>query len=101
MGFKLAKDTPPMERELSYLLYDLCVKWGFCIPPIRAEEIRKMSRWSAEEFAVSVVEAEVMDPEYEQKWVGSIAEKFRERFGAEEISEATFVDRVRGHKESW
>ena len=101
MGFKVAKDTSPMERELSYLLYDLCVKWGFCIPPIRAEEICQTSHWCAGEFAVSVVGAEGMDPESEQKWVGRIAEKFRERFGAEEISKATFVDRVRGHKESW
>ena len=90
-----------MERELSYLLYDLCVIWGFCIPPIRAEEICKMSHWSAKEFALSVVEAEGMNPEYEQEWVRGIAEKFRERFGAEEILESTFVDRVREHKESW
>ena len=90
-----------MERELSYLLYDLCVIWGFCIPPIRAEEICKTSHWGAKEFAISVVEAEGMNPEYEQKWVREIAEKFRERFGAEEISESTFVDRVREHKESW
>ena len=92
---------PPMERGLSYLLYDLCVKWGFCIPTARAEEIRKTSLWSAEEFAISVVEAEGMNPEYEQEWVRKIAEKFRERFGAEEISESTFVDRVRDQKESW
>lgn len=101
MGFKLEKDTPPLERELSYLLYDLCVIWGFCIPPIRAEEICQMSHWSAEDFAISVVEAEGMNPEYEQKWVRKIAEKFRERFGAEEILKSTFVDRVRNHKESW
>jgi hypothetical protein len=101
MGLKLENDTPPMERELSYLLYDLCVIWGFCIPPVGAEEIRKLSHWSAEEFAISVVEAEGMNPEYEQKWVRKIAEKFRERFGAEEISTTTFVDRIRDHKESW
>src|SRR5689334_5009278 len=101
MGFKVAKNTPPMERELTYLLYDLCVKWGFCIPPVRAEEICRMGYWSAEDFGIGIVEAEGMDPECEQTWVGKIAEKFRERFGAEEISDSTFVDRVRGHKESW
>src|ERR1051326_1423460 len=101
MGIKLEKDTPPMERELSFLLYDLCVVWGFCIPPAKAEEIREVSRWSAEKFAISVVEAEGMNPEYEQEWVRKIAERFRERFGAEEISEATFVDRMRNHEESW
>jgi len=90
-----------MERELSYLLYDLCVIWGFCIPTVRAKEMCKMGRWSAREFAIRVVEAEGMNPEYEQEWVRRIAEKFRERFGVEEILESTFVDRVREHKESW
>ena len=90
-----------MERELYYLLYDLCVDWGFCIPPIETEEICKISYWGAEEFAISVIEADGMNPEYEQKWVREIAEKFRERFGAEEISASTFVDRVRNHKVSW
>lgn len=90
-----------MERELTYLLYDLCVKWGFCIPTARAAEIRESSHWSGKGFATCVVEAEGMNPEEEPKWVRKIADKFRERFGAEEISESTFVDRVRGHTESW
>jgi len=33
MGFKVGRNVPPMQRELIYLLADLCVKWGFCIPP--------------------------------------------------------------------
>jgi len=90
-----------MERELSYLLYDLCVIWGFCIPTVRAKEMCKMGRWGAKEFAISVVEAEGMNPECEEEWVRRIAEKFRERFGAEGISKSTFVDRVSNHKESW
>ncbi len=85
MGFKIDKTVPPMERELAYLLYDLCVNWGFCIPPVRAEELRKLTYLSAEEFAINVVEAEGMNPEYESKWVRRIANKFRERFGVEEI----------------
>ena len=90
-----------MERELSRLLYDLCVIWGFCVPPIRTEEICKMTHWSAHEFAIAVVEAEGMNLEYEQRWVRRIAEKFRERFGSEEITTRTFVDRVRDRNESW
>ena len=60
-----------------------------------------MGHWSAKEFAISVVEAEGMHPEYEREWVSKIAEKFWERIGAEEILKSTFVDRVREHKESW
>jgi hypothetical protein len=101
MGFKIDKDAPPMEREIAYLLYDLCVKWGFCIPPMRAGDLCKLSDVSAEEFAIAVIEAEGMIPEFEVKWVRRIANKFRERFGVEEISSSSFVDRVRGIQESW
>lgn len=101
MGFKVKKGIPAMEREITYLLADLCVKWGFCIPPISAEQICKKTFLSAEGFAVSVVEAEGLNPEYDVKWVRRIAAKFRERFGVDEISSSTFVDRVRNHKESW
>ena len=31
----------------------------------------------------------------------NIAERFTERFGADEIDSLTFVDRVRGNKENW
>lgn len=88
-----------MERELSYLLSDLCVIWGFCIPPIRNREICKASYWSAKEFATSIVEAEGMNPAFEQEWIHKIAEKFRDRFGKDEISTSTFV-RSRSQAES-
>jgi hypothetical protein len=101
MGFKIDETVPPMEREITYLLCDLCVKWGFCIPPIRAEELCKLRHFSAAGFAVSIVKAEGMNPESQSNWVRRIAGKFRERFGVDEISSSTFVDRVRGQKESW
>jgi hypothetical protein len=101
MGFKLDPDTPAMQRELTYLLYDLCVKWGFCIPPVIAEQICRTTEWDAKTFAQTIVEAEGLNPEYYPKYVRSITQKFRERFGSEEISVSTFVDRVRDRKESW
>lgn len=101
MGIKQDKNTPPMEREINYLLYDLCVNWGFCIPLNIAEEISKKSYWVAVEFANEVISAEGMNPEYEKKWVEKISDKFRERFGDEEIDQRSFVDRIRGIKEAW
>ena len=101
MGIKQSKSTPPMEREIDYLLCDLCVNWGFCIPPVKAEEISRKSYWEAAEFAKEVVIAEGKNPEYEKQWVQKISNKFSERFGNEEIATATFVDRIRGIKETW
>ena len=101
MGFKLPRETPPMERELNYLLYDLCVIWGFCIPPESNEHICKMTNLTAEAFAVNVIEAEGLDSKNYRKYVRRIEAKFRERFGQDDISIETFIDRERGHKEDW
>ncbi len=101
MGFKQDKNTPPMEREITYLLYDLCVIYGFCIPPNKADEICKRTHLTADGFANDVIEAEGMKPEYEKQWVRKISGKFRERFGVEEIFQNTFTDRVRGQNEAW
>ena len=88
-----------MERELNYLLYDLCVKWGFCIPSESIEKITKRAKYKDKDFALDVVEAEGLDQH--SSWVDKIAERFRERFGTVEIDSMTFVDRIRGIKESW
>ena len=99
MGFKVKKNTPPMERELIYLLGDLCVKWGFCIPPDDFSFISKKDRYHAIEFAQDVVDAEGLDGY--SKWINRIAERFKERFGTDEIDSSTFTDRVRDVKENW
>ncbi len=99
MGFKVPKDTPSMERELKYLLTDLCVKWGFCIPPDDFEQISKTEYYFADDFAVDVVVAEGLDSD--SHWVKKIADRFKERFGTDEIEASTFTDRVRGVKENW
>lgn len=99
MGFKVPKDTPPMERELIYLLTDLCVRWGFCLPPDRFEQISKMSHYTDKNFATDVVAAEGLDSSSD--WINKIAERFRERFGTNEIDASTFKDRIRREKENW
>ena len=90
-----------MERELKYLLYDLCVIWGFCIPAGDSERISKEKYYSTSEFAEDVLIAEGMNPTEESNWMEKITIIFTERFGTDEINENTFVDRVRGIKESW
>lgn len=99
MGFKVPKDTPPMERELIYLLADLCVKWGFCLPADNLEQISKMDYYNDKDFATDVIEAEGMNGY--SSWEHRIAERFRERFGTDKIDSSNFVDRVRGIKENW
>lgn len=62
-----------MEREINYLLADLCVKWGFCIPPNDQIEISKAAFYNSNDFAKDVVNAEGLDADYEKNGL----EKFR------------------------
>ncbi len=95
MGYKIDKSVPPLEREIRYLLYDLCVDWGFCVPPQDAERISVQEQYTAEQFATDVLVADGMNPEYEKKWFKKISAKFVERLGSDEVLAATFADRVR------
>ncbi len=99
MGFKVGKDVSPMERELIYLLADLCVKWGFCISQENIEKISKKKFYKAEDFAIDIITAEGM--ELGSKWKRLISERFVERFGKYQINSETFGDRVRGITENW
>ena len=100
MGFKVKRDVPPMKRELIYLLHDVCIKWGFCIPPSDLEEISNAEEYHAIDFADDIIKAEGMDP-YETRWRNKIAERFEIRFGKNTIEESTFTDRIREPKETW
>jgi hypothetical protein len=74
-------DIPLLERDLRDLLDELCVEWGFCIPPAACDEISRRSSLSAGEFASAVLQAEGMNPEYEKKWFQKLSDLFVGRFG--------------------
>ena len=87
MGLSLDKNLPKLERDLTYLLYDLCVDWGFCIPPVDAQRIARLKTVTSKDFAHEVLRAEGMNPEYEVQWVRRIAERFVQHFGSNEVAE--------------
>jgi hypothetical protein len=66
------------ENDLRTFLGALCREWGFCIPPEAQDEIVRRSTITAEEFASAVLEAEGMNPEFEQKWFRRITDRFIE-----------------------
>lgn len=90
MSFKVDKNIPTLERKFHYLLHELCVDLGFCLPPDDWERIARLKQISANEFAAEVLRAESMNPEYEQKWVREISERFVSHFGADEVIEERF-----------
>jgi hypothetical protein len=87
MGARPLKQDSSSEDRLSHLLYELCVDWGFCIPPADAQRIVSTKPLTADQFAYAVLTAEGFIPEYEKRWYEPIRQLFIDRFGQEIRSE--------------
>jgi hypothetical protein len=83
MGIRPLKQGSSLEEHLSHLLYELCVDWGFCIPPADAQRIASTKTLTAEQFAHAVLTAEGFVPECESWWFKKIRQRFVRRFGRE------------------
>jgi hypothetical protein len=83
MGIRRLKQGSPLEDRLSHLLDELCVDWGFCIPPTDARRIASTTPLTADQFAHAVLTAEGFVAEYEKRWFKQIRQRFVDRFGQE------------------
>lgn len=83
MGVRPLKQGSSLEDRLSHLLYELCVDWGFCIPPADAQRIASTTPLTADQFAYEVLTAEGFVAEYEKRWFRQIRQLFVDRFGQE------------------
>ena len=54
--------TRPPTAPLAALLFDLCVKYGFCLPPADSERLMNDPPPDADAFTDAVFIAEGMDP---------------------------------------
>lgn len=81
-----------MKSSIEKLLSELCVDWGFCIPP--DDEIRLLDSQylEADDFARAILVAEGMNPDYEINWRRRIRRMFTDRFGSSAIRESDFRD---------
>jgi len=83
------KSKLTMFAAIEYFLNDICVDWGFCIPPKEAKKIMAEEHLEADEFACKILVAEQMNPEYEKQWRRKIGKRFMDQFG-QEISKDEF-----------
>jgi hypothetical protein len=70
-----------LDDDLGILLGDLCREWGFCNHLTADELIADGRELSAEDFAIRVLDAEGMNPEYEIEWRRRIRDVFKNRYG--------------------
>ena len=83
MGFRPLKPGSSLEDQLSHLLYELCVDWGFCIPPADAQRIVSTKPLTADQFAYAVLTAEGFVADCETRWFEQIRQRFVDMFGEE------------------
>lgn len=88
VGQRPLKPSSTLEARLSHLLGELCVEWGFCIPPADAERIARSKHLTTDQFAVEVLVAEGMHPEYEKQWRKKMRDRFVAVFGHEVRADA-------------
>jgi len=83
MGVRPLKQGSSLEDRLSHLLYELCVDWGFCVPPADAQRIASTKILTADQFAYAVLTAEGLAAEHEMRKFEQIRQRFVDRFGQE------------------
>lgn len=74
-----------LEQALADLLGELCVEWGFCLPPASHDRIVASRAITADEFAVAVLAWEGLDPEHEVAWRRKLRRRFIDRFGGSSV----------------
>ncbi len=84
-----------MQEALDFLLYDICVDLGFCLPPDDNARICAMESWDADAFAEEVFRAEGMDPNENLKWKREILNRFIDMFGSSSVDSETFQQRLK------
>jgi hypothetical protein len=72
-----------LEERLSHLLYELCVDWGFCIPPADRQRIASTKSLTADQFAHAVLTAAGFIAKHENRWFQQIRQRFVDKFGQE------------------
>ncbi len=82
-------ESDPLEqvqRQLGFLLKDLCVEMGFCLPPDDWTRIVATEMWDADAFVAEVFRCEKLNPDEFRQLRRQVGERFENCFG-----EATWI----------
>lgn len=92
---KMKKRHPPntMSEALDFLLYDICVELGFCVPPQEHTRICATEFWDADAFTAEVFRLEGMDPDEHLTWKRQIHKRFTDMFGSGSVDAESFQQR--------
>ena len=81
-NMKKRRSPKTMSEALDFLLYDLCVDLGFCLPPLDHAWICASEYWEADAFTQEVFRVEGMDPDEYLTLTRQVRERFTDVFGS-------------------
>jgi len=92
---EMKERRPPktMSEALDFLLYDLCVDLGFCLPPADTARICGEESWDADAFVAEVFRAEGMDPSEHLELKRQMRNRFVEMLGSSSVDSESFERR--------
>jgi hypothetical protein len=82
-----------MSEALDFLLYDICVELGFCLPPAENARICATEFWDADGFTEEVFRVESMDPDEHLNLRRQIRQRFTDMFGSSRVDPESFRQR--------
>ena len=94
---KKRRSPKTMPEALDFLLYDICVELGFCLPPEDNARICASKVWDAEAFVREVFRVEGMDPDEHLTLKRQIQKRFTDMFGSSRIDPESFQQRRQCH----
>jgi hypothetical protein len=78
---KPKKKQLTMASEIGWLLDELCVELGFCLPPKEMQRMISSQSCEADQFTQEVFRAENMNPNEHRHLMRQVRRKFTDRFG--------------------
>jgi hypothetical protein len=79
-----------MAEGLDFLLYDICVELGFCLPSAENARICATKSWDADGFAAEIIRIEGLNPDEHIAWKRRMRNRFIEMFGSNSIDSESF-----------
>jgi hypothetical protein len=83
-----------MQEALDFLLYDICVELGFCLPPLDHARICATEFWDADAFTEEIFRVEDINPDEHLNWKRQIHNRFTEMFGSSSVDPESFQQRL-------
>jgi len=79
-----------MQEALDFLLHDIGVELGFCLPPQDHARICATAFWDADSFTKEVFRVEGMNPDEHLNWKREIHNRFTDMFGSGSVDTESF-----------